>query len=75
MSGKQQAVLWMGIILVALNLNWAALKGIIFSGSSSSGSGSGGIHIPLLPLIPGSPGVTIPVGAQGTPVANHTTVT
>lgn len=72
MSGKQSAVLWMGIILIALNLNWAALKGILFSGGSSSG-GSGGIKVPILPL-PGAPSVTIPVGAQATPGTSHVTV-
>lgn len=37
MTGKQSAVLWIGLILIGLNLTfkWAEIKAIIFSGSGS----------------------------------------
>ena len=72
MSGKQTAVLWMGLILIVLNLDWGALKKIIFTGGSSSG-GSPGINIPV-PGLPGTGGITIPVGAQKTPAGSGVTV-
>jgi hypothetical protein len=42
MSGKQRAVLWLGIILITLNLvkNWKEISSVIFTGSSTAG-GSG----------------------------------
>lgn len=44
MTGQQKAVLWMGLILIALNLvtKWPSIRAIIFTGSSplpDSGSG------------------------------------
>lgn len=41
MSGKQRAVLWLGIILIALNLisKWSEIKSVIFTGSGSANSG------------------------------------
>jgi len=69
MSGQQRAVLWIGLILVALNLvgKWSQIRGIIFTGSGSTAppdsgqpndGGSGGnkgpsIQIPIDPFIPG----------------------
>jgi hypothetical protein len=52
MNGQQKAVLWIGLILVGLNLisQWAEIKAVIFNGagitagipgSSDSGSSSG----------------------------------
>ena len=37
MTGKQSAVLWIGIILIALNLvkNWSQIKAVIFTGPAS----------------------------------------
>ena len=37
MNDKERIVLWMGLILVGLNLvaNWAQIKAIIFSGAGS----------------------------------------
>jgi hypothetical protein len=70
MNGKQRAVLWIGLILVALNLakNWSSIRSIIFSGaggavnSPSGDPSSGGISV--VPGIPASPGggVTLPFG-------------
>jgi hypothetical protein len=60
MNGQQRAVLWIGLILVGLNLvsHWAEITSVIFSGagitggiSSNSGSGGGGIQFPTLPII------------------------
>ena len=47
MNGQQRAVLWIGLILVGLNLvgHWKEVAGVIFSGSGGfgiPGSGSGG---------------------------------
>jgi hypothetical protein len=41
-SGKQRAVLWLGIILIALNLvsKWSEIKGVIFTSPANTGSGS-----------------------------------
>lgn len=52
MTGKQSAVLWIGLILIGLNLamKWGDIKNVIFS-SPSSGSSSGGPNIPF-PTVP-----------------------
>jgi hypothetical protein len=45
MTGQQRAVLWIGLILVGLNLvsHWSEITKIIFSGAGiTSGIGSGG---------------------------------
>jgi len=51
MNGQQKAVLWIGLILVGLNLvaRWSDIRGVIFTGAgitggipSGSGSTSGG---------------------------------
>jgi hypothetical protein len=67
MNGKQRAVLWIGLILVALNLakRWSDIRAIIFTGAggvSSSNPNSGGIS--TVPGIgaPASGGVTLPFG-------------
>ena len=77
MSGKQKAVLWLGLILVALNLvdRWNEIKGVIFKGAGTSpgktpsgsqptnNQGQPVITVPIDPFIPGptSPKITIPV--------------
>jgi hypothetical protein len=76
MSGQQKTVLWIGLILIALNLvgKWSQIRGIIFTGSGSTAppdSGSGGstdkkppsIQIPIDPFIPGPtiPKITVPL--------------
>lgn len=63
MSGKQTAVIWMGLILIALNFftgqGWKDLKQALFPASKkttgSSGTGSGKGSNPLLPSVPGLP--------------------
>jgi hypothetical protein len=63
MSGKAKAVMWIGFLLILLNLslNWKQFTSLIFtapSGSSASGSGgSGGSGTNLSPLIPLIPGL------------------
>lgn len=72
MTGKQRAVLWLGLILVAFNLvrKWPEISAIIFTGASttsppqqSGGSGSGGnsVQVPIDPLLPTGPKITIPL--------------
>jgi hypothetical protein len=73
MSGKQRAVIWMGLILIAFNLarRWKDISAIIFSGAgaggttTSPGSGNtGGGHsvtIPIDPFLPTGPKITIPL--------------
>lgn len=56
MNGQQRTVIWIGLILVALNLvkNWAQVRDVIFNGAGigagiappSSSSGGGGFTIP-----------------------------
>jgi hypothetical protein len=59
MNDKERIVLWMGLILIGLNLvsNWAQIKAIIFTGSGTQapGGSSGGS-----PSSPSSPGFQIP---------------
>lgn len=68
MNGQQRTVLWIGLILVALNLvgRWGDIRNVVFSGagiaSGIGGGGGGGIQVG--PTIPGFPGVQIP----GTPI-------
>jgi hypothetical protein len=57
MSGKQRAVLWIGLIIIALNLvsKWSEIKSVIFANPStapsakppSSTPGIGGLPFPL----------------------------
>lgn len=74
MTGKQRAVLWIGLILIAFNLvrKWSEISSIIFSGagapagsgSTPSGSPSGGgnsVTIPVDPFLPTGPKITIPI--------------
>lgn len=74
MTGQQRAVLWIGLILVGLNLamHWSQIATVIFSGSGitsgisggSSDSGSGGgnsIQVPIDPLLPTGPKITVPL--------------
>jgi hypothetical protein len=75
MSGKQRAVLWLGIILIALNLvkNWSQIKSVIFTGSSTAGgSGSSGSS-----STPGIGGLPFPLNIGGllsnTPATNTVT--
>jgi hypothetical protein len=81
MNNKERIVLWMGLILIGLNLvsNWPQLKAIIFTGAgtvtpaggNSGGSGGGGFSIPGIPKlpwwIPTWPGTNIPLVSQVTP--------
>jgi hypothetical protein len=66
MNGPQRAVLWIGLILVGLNLvkHWKDVAGVIFSGSggfgiSGTGSGGGGFNLPGIPGIGFPPGIGI----------------
>lgn len=64
MTGQQKAVLWIGLLLVGLNLvgRWSAIKSVIFSGAgitsgiggsgSTPGIGSGVPGIPISPQFP-----------------------
>lgn len=78
MSGKAASVLWIGLILIALNLlsQWSVIKSVLFSGSPSSGSsgsggGGGGFKLPTLPLP--FPFNTIPLSTGATPASGTTT--
>jgi len=68
MTGQQRTVLWLGLILVGLNLvmHWKEIVGVIFQGSggfgipgSGSSSGGGGFHLPGLPGIGFPPSIGI----------------
>jgi uncharacterized membrane protein YgcG len=73
MTGKQRAVLWLGLILVAVNLvrKWPEISAIIFTGAGttsppatgggSSGSGGNSIQVPIDPFLPTGPKITIPL--------------
>jgi hypothetical protein len=77
MTGEQRAVLWIGLLLITLNLvmKWSEIRSVIFSGPSStspgqssggSGGGKGGLQIPdPLHQFPGGtflpPTITVPV--------------
>jgi hypothetical protein len=71
MSGKQRAVLWIGLILVGLNLamKWPQIRSVIFAGASppsdsgTSGGKDGGhsIQVPIDPFLPTGPKITIPL--------------
>ena len=63
MTGQQRAVLWIGLIMVGLNLvtYWPTIKQVIFQGTGITGgitggssSSGGGLQFPQLPL-PGMP--------------------
>jgi hypothetical protein len=55
MTGQQRAVLWIGLILVGLNLvsRWSEIRSVIFSGAGigsgigGSSGGGGGFHLPI----------------------------
>lgn len=73
MTGQQKAVLWMGLILVALNLvtKWSSIRAIIFSGASiAGGSGGGASSDPTggITVNPPGQGVTVPFGGFPLPV-------
>jgi uncharacterized membrane protein YgcG len=72
MTGKQRAVLWLGLILVAVNLvrKWPEISAIIFTGAGttsppssggSSGSGGNSVQVPIDPFLPTGPKITIPL--------------
>jgi hypothetical protein len=74
MSGKQRAVLWLGLILIAFNLvrKWSEISSIIFSGAGApassggtppSGQSGGGnsVTVPIDPFLPTGPKITIPI--------------
>jgi hypothetical protein len=75
MSGKASAVLWIGLIIIALNLmsQWSEIKKVLFSGSSggSGGTSSPGINIPIDPFLPGIGNIRIPLAA-GQPASTGT---
>lgn len=61
MTGQQKAVLWIGLILVGLNLvgHWKDITAVIFSGAgigggipTPGGSNSGGFKLPGFPVLP-----------------------
>ena len=76
MNGQQRTVLWIGLILVGLNLvgHWSEIRAVIFNGAGitsgfgsggSSSNGGGGFQIPdPLHQFPGGtflpPTITIP---------------
>jgi hypothetical protein len=59
MTGQQRAVLWIGLILVGLNLvsQWSKIRSVIFSGSGitsgigGTSSSGGGLQFPSLPIV------------------------
>jgi len=76
MNGSARAVLWIGLVLIALNIamKWSTVRDTIFTGGSDTGPGSSnssggkrGITIPLIPGLPGNipqPHLTVPISAQ-----------
>jgi hypothetical protein len=79
MTGQQRTVLWIGLILVGLNLvtRWTEIRSVIFSGagigagigSGGSSSGGGGFTIPdPLHQLPGGtflpPTITVPTAKK-----------
>ena len=58
MTNSQRTVLWLGLILVALNLfmKWSAIKAVIFSGAGLTSSSSSGAANPNVP----APGAKLP---------------
>jgi hypothetical protein len=74
MSGKQRAVLWLGLLLIGLNLvsQWSQIKSVIFTSpkaAPSNGGGNGGGGGLPFPLIP--PGFFPGLSASTTPPANQ----
>ena len=73
MSGKQRAVLWIGLILIAFNLvrKWSEISAIIFTGAGGGGSstspggsntgGGNSVTVPIDPFLPTGPKITIPI--------------
>jgi hypothetical protein len=65
MNGQQKAVLWIGLLLIGLNLvmKWKQISAIIFTGAgqpappNTSSGGGGGIKLPF----PTWPGTNIPI--------------
>lgn len=68
MNGPQKAVLWIGLIMIALNLvhKWSEIKGVIFSSTApapSSSNASPNSGVSTVPGIAPTPGkVTLPFG-------------
>lgn len=72
MNGKQRTVLWIGLILIGLNLvmKWKDIVSVIFTGAgtttpstgnSNSGSGKPSVTVPIDPVLPTGPKITIPL--------------
>lgn len=71
MTGKQRAVMWIGLLLVAANLirKWPDIRAVIFAGAtspvsppdSSGGSGGHSVQVPIDPFLPTGPKITIPL--------------
>jgi hypothetical protein len=62
MNDKERIVLWMGLILIGLNLaaNWKQIRDIIFTGSSGTVPTTPGSTTPAPSLNPLSPGFRWP---------------
>lgn len=82
MNDKERIVLWMGLILIGMNLvaNWAQIRAIIFTGAGTQAPGGStanpstpGFHIPS--WIPTWPGTSIPLLSQTTPSSASTAKT
>lgn len=74
MSGKQRAVLWIGLLIIGLNLvsKWSEIKGVIFTGpKTTTPSGGGNSGLPGFSLLP--PGLIAAGNAATTPTNNKVT--
>lgn len=74
MTNQAKAVLWIGLILIVVNLarQWSRIRTVIFTPgvpAGSGSSGSGGFPVPHLPFIPFFPGV--PWLTNATPPAHQ----
>lgn len=65
MTGKQRAVMWIGLILIAFNLvrKWPEISGVIFGHAPASiPKGTGSALVSVDPSVP-SPKITVPVSS------------
>lgn len=72
MTGKQRAVMWIGLILVAANLvmKWPSIRAIIFSGAGTASGSAGASSDPTggITVKPPGQGITVPFGGFPLPV-------